>query len=121
MQTRRGLLLSLTTGFVALALVVGSVLADELLGVLSKVDAEAKKVTVIEKGTDKEIVVTITDDTELVTPKGSRKLDLEKLAKGVEKAQEKGRKGIAVKVTHEKAVASKIEIARKKQLKKAGD
>ena len=50
----------------------------------------------------------ITDETEYVSKKGTAKVDLEKLAKGVEKAKEKGSKGIRVKVEHENAVASRI-------------
>ena len=75
--------------------------------------AVGKKVTVVEKDTDKEIEVTITDDTEYVTPKKSGKVDLERLAKGIEKAKERGKQGIRVKVTHEKGVASKIETTKK--------
>ena len=115
MQNRRTLLMSLTAAVVALGLVVGSAIADELFGVITKVDPAAKKLTVEEKGTDKEIEVTTNDDTEWVTPKGSSKIDLEKVAKNIEKAKEKGRKGIGVVVTHEKGVASKITIAAKKK------
>ena len=82
---------------------------------MTKVDAEAKKVTVLEKDTDKEVLVTITDDTEYVTKKGTGKFDFEKVSKGLEKAKEKGLKGINVKVTHEKGKASKIEPAAKKK------
>ncbi len=116
MKNRRGFLLMLTTSFVALGLIVGSALADELFGVITKVDADAKKVTVLEKDTDKEIEVTITDDTKYVTKKGEAPVDFEKLSKGIEKAKSKGGKGIAVKVEHEKAVASKIyNVAKKKE------
>ena len=90
-------------------------IADELLGVITSVDIEAKKVTVVEKGTDKEVQVTITDDTEYVTPKGSSKIDLEKLSRNIEKAKEKGKQGVRVTVTHEKKVASKITVAAKKK------
>ena len=115
MQSRRGLLLSLMTGVVALSFVAASVFADELFGVITKVDADAKKITVVEKGTDKEIDVKITDDTEVVTKKGTVKVDFEKIEKGIEKAKEKGRKGIPAKITHEKGVASKITFERKKK------
>jgi hypothetical protein len=108
MKNRRKFLTALTTGFVAMALVVGSAFADELLGVLTKVDVEGKKVTVVDKD-DKEVIVTVTDETEYVTKKGSSKIDLEKVAKNIERAKEKGLKGINVNVTHEKGVASKIE------------
>ena len=107
MKNRRKFLMVLTTSFVALALVVGSAFADELMGVLTKVDVEGKKVTVVDKD-DKETLVTITDETEYVTKNGPIKIDLEKVAKNVEKAKEKGNKGINVTVTHEKGVASKI-------------
>jgi hypothetical protein len=114
MKNRRTFLLTLTSGIVALALVVVPALADELLGVLTKVDIEGKKLTIVENETEKEVEITVTDETEYVTKKGSSKVDLEKLSKGVEKAKEKGRKGISVKVTHEKNVASKIAPAKKK-------
>ena len=110
MKTRRSFVLSLTAGFVALGLIAGTALADELLGVLTKVDVEGKKITVVEKGSDKEVVVTITDKTEEVTKKGANPVNLEKLAKGLAKQQDAGKKGISVKVEHEKAVASKIQL-----------
>lgn len=115
MLNRRGVLRTLATLGVAMVVVMGSVFADELLGVITKVDADAKKITVVEKGTDKEVVVEVNDDTEYVTKKGSSKVDLEKLETRVTKAQEKGRKGVPVKITHEKAVASKIEAVAKKK------
>ena len=102
------LLRTFAASFVALAVVVVAANADELFGVLTKVDADAKKVTVVEKDTDKEILVTITDDTEYVTKKGSNKIDLEKVATTVKKVQDAGKKGLSVKVTHEKGKASKI-------------
>ena len=94
--------------------VVGTVIADELLGVITKVDVEGKKITVIEKDTDKEIEVKITDETEAVAKKKVMraslvKVDLEKLETTFKKYEEQGKKGISVKVTHEKGVASKIE------------
>lgn len=115
MLNRRALLLALTTLLAALVLVVGSVIADELLGTIIKVDADAKVLTVVPKDSDKEVKIKVTDDTEQVTKKGNRKLDLEKLETFLEKVQGKGRKGITAKITHEKEVASKIQyIMRKK-------
>jgi len=114
MQNRRGFLLTAVMGVVAMALVVGTVIADELLGALSKVDAEGKTITVVEKDTDKEVVVKITDDTVQVTKKGEVKVDLEKLSKGLKKAEDAGKK-VNLKVTHEKGVASKIEFQKKKK------
>jgi hypothetical protein len=84
MQSRRTFLLTLTAGVVSLAVIVVPVIADELFGVITQVDVEGKKLIVVEKGTDKEVEVTTTDDTEFVTSKGSNKLDLEKLSKKVE-------------------------------------
>src|SRR5262249_32624774 len=114
MKNRRALLL-MTAGAVALVVVAVPVIADELLGVITKVDVVGKKVTVVEKDTGKEVEVTVPDDTELDTPKGVSKVDLEKLSKFVEKAKEKGKKGASVVVTHKKAVASKIKVAAKKK------
>ncbi len=80
-------------------------LADELVGRIMSVDVSAKKLVVKEKGTDKEVDVTVTDDTVLERGEGkSAPLDLEKLQKNVEKAK----KGVAVEITHDKGVASKI-------------
>jgi hypothetical protein len=112
MQNRRKFLLMLTTGVAAMGFVVASVIADELLGVITKVDVEGKKITVEEKESNKEVEIKITDETEQVTPKGSVKVDLEKLDGYVKKVQEKGKKGVTVKVIHEKGVASKIETKR---------
>jgi hypothetical protein len=115
MKSRRSLLLPLASGLVALGLVTASALADELLGVLIKVDVAGKKVTVIEKETERELLISVTDETRYVTPKGAPKFDLEKVSRVVAKAQGKGRKGVGVAVTHDKAVASKIVVAAKKK------
>jgi len=117
MQNRRKFLLMVTAGFVAMGFVVASVVADELLGVITKVDVDGKKITVIdEKDNDKEIELKITDDTKEVQKDGDVAVDLEKLSKRVDGAKEKGRKGVTAKITHEKGIASKIE--RKKGLGK---
>jgi hypothetical protein len=112
MQNRRKFLLMVTTGVVAMGLVVASVIADELLGVITKVDVDGKKITVEEKETNKEFQIKITDDTEQISQKGTAKVDLEKLDGYLKKVQDAGKKGITVKVTHEKGVASKIETKR---------
>lgn len=114
MLNRRGLPRVLVAATMALAVVMGSVFADELLGVITKVDTSAKKITVVQKGSDEEVTVEVNDDTELVTPKKSMKLNLEKLESRVKKVQEEGKKGIRAKITHEKNVASKIEPVAKK-------
>ncbi len=115
MKNRRAFLLTLTSGLVALAVLAAPVIAEELFGVITKVDIEGKKLMVTPKGEDKDIEVTINDDTEIVTKKGSMKVDLEKLAKKVADIQEKGKKGIPAKIEHEKGVASKIYPAAKKK------
>ncbi len=119
MQNRRKFLLMLTTGVVAMGFVVASVIADELLGVITKVDVEGKKITVEEKDSNKEVEIKITDETEQVSQKGTSKVDLEKLEGYLKKVQEKGKKGITVKVIHDKGVASKIETKRGSGKKKA--
>ena len=115
MKNRRAFLLALTSTFVALAVMVGPVIADELFGVITKVDVAEKKLTVLEKDTDKEVIVTTNDTTEWVTKKGSSKVDLEKIEKNLTKAKEKGAKGISVKIEHDKAVASKIHMVPRKK------
>ena len=115
MKNRREFLLMLTAGVVALAVVAAPVIADELFGTITAVNVEGKSITVVEKGTDKEVTVKVSDDTEYVTSKETSKLDLEKLSRKVEKAKEKGRRGIRVQVTHEKKVASQIKVAAKKK------
>ena len=121
MQNRRKFVITLAATVVGMGLVVASVLADELFGVITKADAEAKKVTVVEKDTDKEIEVKITDDTEYVTKKGTGKVDFEKLEKNIERAKDKGAKGVPVKITHEKGVASKIEAQQRRRRPKRPD
>jgi hypothetical protein len=119
MKNRRVFLLAVTSLVACLAVVVAPVIAEELLGVITKVDVEGKKLTVVEKDTDKEVEITTTDKTEYVSKKGNLPLDLEKLSGRVKKAQEKGEKGVSVKVEHEKGVASKLYPARKKAAEKA--
>ena len=114
MMKRRGFVLMMTTGLVALGLVVGSAFADELLGMIIKIDASSKQLTVVPNDSDKEIKVKVTDKTEVISAKGTRKIDLEKLHTKLEKAQDAGKKGLEAKITHEDGVASKIEFAKKK-------
>jgi hypothetical protein len=108
MHNRRKFLLTLVAGVVALGVVGTVALADELLGVITKVDTDAKKITVVSKdGT--ETVITVTKDT--VAPKKGGEtapVDLEKLEARVKKAQDAGKKGVTAKIEHEKGVASKI-------------
>jgi hypothetical protein len=110
MQNRRKFLLMLTVGIAAMGFVVASVIADELLGVITKVDVEGKKITVIdEKDNDKETELKITDDTKEMQKGEEVAVDLKKLSERVDGAKEKGRKGVSAKVYHDKGVATKIE------------
>ena len=117
MNNRRAFLLTLTAGVMALGVLVVPVIADELFGVITKVDVGGKKLTVQQKEADEDTVVTTTDETEIVFGKEGepRKLDLEKLATNVKKSQEEGKKGVFAKITHEKGVASRIGVFAKKK------
>jgi len=119
MQNRRKFLLMLTAGVVAMGFVVATVVADELLGVITKVDVDGKKITVEEKDTNKEIEIKITDETKTIRKGEEVAVDLQKLEEFVKKVQGAGKKGITVKVTHEKGVASKLETKRGSGKKKA--
>jgi hypothetical protein len=111
MQSRRKFLFSLTAAVAATGFVVATVFADELIGVITKIDVDAKKITVVEKDTDKVVVVKITDETEQVRRGGEAgKVDLEKLEGFLKKQQDAGKKGLDAKVWHEKNVASKLQI-----------
>jgi hypothetical protein len=105
MKNRREFLMILTAGLVALVVVITPVIADELFGVITNVDVQGKKVTVLSKDGG-ETVVTTTNDTE-ISAKGE-KADLDKLANYVKKQTDAGKKGAFAKVTHENKVASKI-------------
>ena len=112
MQNRRKFLLTLAAALVGMGFVVATVLADELLGVITKVDYETKKITVMEKDKDEEIVLETNADTEYVTKDGSVKVDkeiYEKFEKSIEKAKDAGKKGFFAKITHEKKLISKIQ------------
>ncbi len=112
MNTRRSFLLTLTMGLVALAVLVAPVIAEEFFGAITKVDVEGKKMTVATKNGD--IDVTVNDDTEVVTKKGTFKATpeaLEKISDQVKKQQEAGKKGAFAKFdTDDKKVARKIQL-----------
>jgi hypothetical protein len=114
MQNRRKFLLTVTAGLVALVVVITPVIADEFFGLLTKVDAEAKQVTVQKKGGD-EVELKIGDGAELASQKGSIPFDFEKLSGVLTKYKEAGAPGVPVTVTHEKKVVSKIMITKKKK------
>jgi hypothetical protein len=110
MNNRRRFVLTLTAGLVALGVVITPVIAEELLGVITKIDVAGKKLTVESKEDGKDVIVTVNDDTEQVSKKGNQKVDLEKLSGILSKVQDAGKKGIMAKVSHEKGVASKIQL-----------
>ncbi len=125
MRTRRGLLFTVIAGFVAMAFVVGSVIADELLGVLSKVDVEGKKITVIEKDTDKEVVRQDYRRYQAGREEEGRGRAFAREGRPGEagekfkRARMRARRASSMKVTHEKGVASKIEYQGRQAKKKA--
>ena len=98
-KSRRSLMTSLLAAGLALVITVGSALAAALMGTIKSVDIDGKKIVVTEKDTDKDVEVTVTDDTEWVTKKKTSKIDLAKV-----------KKGTMVEVIHEDAKASKITV-----------
>jgi hypothetical protein len=96
---------------VALGVVVGTAIADELLGVITKVDVAGSKIMVLPKDEDKEVEITITKDTVQLKKGEEVPVDLEKMDLAVKKFQDAGKKGITAKITHEKRKASKIQYA----------
>lgn len=119
MASTRGLVRVGAAMAMALAVVMGTAFADEIFGVITKVDPAAKKITVVEKKTDKESVLEVADDALLVTPKdeAGSKVDLKKLEDRIAKVKEKNAnsKGITAKVTHDGGKASKIEVVARKK------
>ena len=122
MLSRRKLTLALSTGFITLALTVGSAFAAELLGKIKSVDAD--KVMTTWRGMKMndffgsgqlrpdgryvhdmylmEVVVTVNSSTEWVNPKGKTLKKAPDLAKM--------NPGATLEITHENAVASKVVI-----------
>ncbi|WP_435015853.1 hypothetical protein TA3x_003407 [Tundrisphaera sp. TA3] len=100
-QTRRSMMTAVFAAFASLALTLGTAFAAELLGTVKSVDADNKKFVVTQEDPEKDVDVTVKDDTEWVNPKGktAKKFDISKLKKGTK-----------VKVTHEDGVASKVNI-----------
>ena len=96
---------AIACGVAALAVLVAPVLADELIGRITAVNIADKKLTVKEKGTDKDVDVTVNDETVVEKGKGKTgKVNLEKMKQRVEKSKD----GIPVEITHDKGIASKI-------------
>jgi hypothetical protein len=95
-------------GFLALAFVASQSRADELVGKVKSVDADAKKVVITEKATEKDRELSVDSKTTWTKEKkgkASKKFDLAKLKVGSE-----------VKVTSEGALASHVLI--KERVKK---
>jgi hypothetical protein len=106
MKTRRTFPMALACAAVALGLVVIPALADELLGRITAVNVDAKKITVSQKDSDVAIQLKVTDQTIFVTPKGDRPVDLAKLRERVEASK----KGIPVRVAYEGDTASEVRL-----------
>jgi hypothetical protein len=118
MKDRRSIMMALAVGLVALAVVVAPAIAEELFGVITNVNVEDMKLTVLSKEDDSETIITTNEDTELVTQKGANKVtkkSLEGLNKFVTKVKDAGKKGIPARITHENKVASKITVLAKKK------
>ena len=108
---RRKFLATLTCAFVALGVVVGSALADELSGFITKVNASGKTITVTPEGDNPE---GRRDQGHRTTRRSSprrasSRSTWRKLSKRVDGAKDKGAKGVQAKITHEKGTASKIQ------------
>ena len=111
MKTPRSFLVGLAAGVVGLALIPGVSLAGEILGHLTKVDADGKKLTITETGSGKSTVVTVNDKTVFTGKKGETSADLSKLSKQLAKADDSGKtKKFDVKITEEKGVAVKVQL-----------
>ena len=110
MKNRREFMLTLTAGLVALAVVITPVIAEELLGVITKIEDGGKKLTVESKEDGKEVIVTTNGDTESSPGRGtSSSRTLWRSSPALcRRSRTRGRKGLPAKVTHEKGVASKI-------------
>jgi hypothetical protein len=98
MKIRGNKLLASTAGLMALIVLAGAALAAELKGTVKEVDTEAKKVIVTEAGTDKEVEVTVNDETEILDEEGEA-IELSEVMTGA-----------TVEVTHEGGTASKIQL-----------
>jgi hypothetical protein len=96
MMTRRSLILALTSGLIALSVMVLPVLAEELLGTIKSVNADGNMFVVTSD--DKDVTVTVNDTTTYENAKG----------KTVKNALKRMNPGGQVEVTHEKGVASKV-------------
>jgi len=97
MLTRRSLILGLTSGMIALSVMVLPALAAELLGTVKSVDADASKFVVTADGKDVEVTVNDTTTYENAKGKVNKKFSLKRLNTGGQ-----------VEVTHENGVASKV-------------
>ena len=106
MKTRRTSLMALACAAVALGLVVLPALADELIGRITAVNVDAKKISVTQKDSDVAIQLKVTDQTILVTPKGDRPVDLAKLRDRVEASK----KGFPARVTYKGDTASELRL-----------
>ena len=95
----------LTAGLVAAAVVMTPVIAEEFVGMITKVDMEGKTLTVLKQGGE-DIEIKTTDSTEISATKGE--MDPEKLTRFVKKQEESGKHGATATITAENHVASRV-------------
>jgi hypothetical protein len=108
MKNPRALLLALTTGIAAVTAVLTPALAEQLFGVITRVDLDENKIVLVTPGKEAPEIKT-TASTEVVSSHGD-KIDLKVLKGAVAKEQQAGKKGAFAKVTHENNIASKITV-----------
>ncbi len=99
MQTRRSVILKCSMVLLAVFAIVLPVLADELIGTIKSVNADANKFVVTSNADNKDVEVKVNDSTVYETPKGKtlKKFSLERLNTGG-----------TVEVTHDNGTASKV-------------
>ncbi len=115
MNGRRNFLRTLALGLVALSVVVAPAIADELIGVITKVDVSAKKITVLEKGTDKRGRGHDHRRHRVRHPEEDRQGQPREASEERHEANRRGQEGRSrAKVTHDKGVASSISVVGKK-------
>ena len=105
---------------VALVLCLGAVLADEITGLITKVDTKAKEIHIQDKD-GKEVVITYNADTKFTKAGRGKKgeepppptaITVDDVKTGLEKAMERGGKGVGAKVTTKgtSKVATEIQL-----------
>jgi hypothetical protein len=99
MQTRRSVILRLSVALLAVFALVLPVLAEELIGTIKSVNADANKFVVTSNADNKDVEVKVNDATVYESAKGKamKKFSLDRLNTGG-----------TVEVTHDNGLASKV-------------